>query len=42
VKIPDGFGNKEVVICHFSVIIIRGNVEESISSVEIKMDSITF
>jgi len=42
VEIPDGFGNKEVVICYFSVIIIRGNVEESISSVEIKMDSITF
>jgi len=42
VKIPYGFGDEEVIICNFSIIVIRGNVEESISSVEVKMDSITF
>jgi len=40
-QVPDSFGNKEVVISELSVVVSMRNVEEGISSIEVKMDSIT-
>ena len=40
VQIPDSLGNKEVIILNLSVEVVRRNVEESFTSVEVEMDSI--
>lgn len=40
VEVPDGLGNKEVVVLDFSVEVVGRDVEEGLTSVEVEVDAV--
>lgn len=41
-QVPEGLGDKEVVILDFTIKVLRGNVEDGLSSVEVEVHSVCF